>query len=206
MTMARPTTTAALLLAISLAGACSFLKAHNDPTRTFVLTTSAPKPSPAAPVATVVGIDRIELPEYLVRSELVTRSASNQLQIADYEVWGEPLKEGFARTLRRDLENELDGASVATAPFDPAAKPELAVDVDVQRFERVAQEGALLEARWTLRDLKHGTVVARRDARLREPVAGANTHAAVVALSHDVAALAAEIAAAVRTTTAERGR
>jgi uncharacterized lipoprotein YmbA len=198
--MTMRTKTAVLVLAMSLAGACSFLKARSDPTRTFVLTDSASKSPSAAPVATVVGLDRVELPEYLLRSELVTRSASNQLQIGDYEVWGEPLKDGFARTLRRDLENELGGVSVLTAPFDPAAKPELAVDVDVQRFERVGQEGAVLDARWTLRDVKRGTVVARRDARERQPPGDGDTHAVVAALSRDVAALAAEIAAAVRAT------
>lgn len=201
MTMRRRTR-AALVLAMALAGACSFLKARTDPTRTFVLTTSSPKPT-ATPVSAVVGLDRVQLPEYLLRSELVTRSASNQLQIAEYEVWGEPFKDGFTRTLRRDLENELDGASVLTAPFDPAAKPDLAVDVDVQRFERVAGEGAVLEARWTLRDVKRGAVVARRDARERQPLADANTQAAVAALSRDVAALAAEIAATARTTASQ---
>ena len=56
--------------------------------------------------------------------------------------------------------SELGAASVVAAPFDPAAKPDLIVDVDVQRFERVASDGAVLEARWTLRDGKRGTVLA----------------------------------------------
>jgi uncharacterized lipoprotein YmbA len=194
---------AALALALLLGGACSFLKAHSDQTRYFVLTSSAPK-QPAAPVSVVVGLDRVELPEYVLRSELVTRSASNQLQIAEYEVWGEPLKDGFARTLRRDLENELGGARVLAAPFDPAARPDLAVDVDVQRFERDVGAGAVLDARWTLRDVKNGTVVARRDVRERQPLADTSAQSSVGALSRDVAALAAEIAAAVRVTAAGR--
>ncbi len=187
----------ALVLAASLAAACSFLKAHSDPTRYFVLTSSAPT-STAAALAVTIGLDHVELPEYLSRSELVTRSASNQLQIAEYEVWGEPLKEGFARTLRIDVRHELGGAHVVSAPFDPAAPPEWAFDVEVQRFERVAGDAAVLEARWSLRDVKRGVVVARKDTSEHQPVADSNAQTAVAALSRDVAALAAEMAAAVR--------
>jgi uncharacterized lipoprotein YmbA len=187
---------ALVVVVIFFSGACSFLKAKHDPTRYFVLTPSA-KPA-ATPVSVAVGLDRVELPEYLVRPELVTRSAANQLQIAEYEVWGEPLRDGFKRTLRRDLEDELGGVNVVMAPFDPAARPELAVDVEVHRFERVAGEGAVLDAGWTLRDVKSGNVVARRDAHERQPSAAADAQPAVAALSRDVAALAAEIAVAVR--------
>ncbi len=191
----------ALALVLPLAAACSFLKARSDPTRYFVLTPSAP--TQATPVPVAVGLDRVELAEYLLRPELVTRSASNQLRMAEYEVWGEPLKDGFTRTLRRDLENELGGATVVAAPFDPATRPDLAVAVEVQRFERVAGEGAVLDARWTVRDLKSGTVLHRRDAHERQP-AEADGQAAVAALSRDVAALAAEIAAAVRAAARQR--
>ncbi len=126
-------------LAALFATGCSFLKARSDPTRYFVLTASAPE-KPAPPPAIAVGLERVELPEYLVRAELVTRSGSNQLQIAEYEVWGEPIKDGFARTLRRDLEKEL-GGNVAAAPFEPSAKPDVTVAIEVQHFERVAGRG-----------------------------------------------------------------
>lgn len=179
------------------AGACSLFGARSDPTRYFVLTTSsAPRPVAAPPTITV-GIERVELPEYLVRPELVTRSGANQLRVAEYDVWGEPLKDSFARTLRRDLEKQL-GVGVSVAPFDAAARPDVAVDVEVRRFERVAGEGAVLDARWTLRDVRHGTVLAQRTASERQAVAKEDAQAAVGALSRTVDALAGEVAAAVR--------
>src|SRR4051812_25802188 len=128
---------------------CSFLTAKRDPTRYFVLTSREP-PSPAASTEVRLGVDRVQLPEYLQRSELVTRTSSNQLTVAEYQQWGEPLKDGFARTLRRDLENEL-AARVATAPFDQANPPPLVIDIEVHRFERAAGQGAVLEASWTVR-------------------------------------------------------
>jgi hypothetical protein len=187
----------AFAMCLPMMAGCSFLKAKSDPTRYYVLTserTSAPVI--ASPIT--VGIDHVELPDYLNRSELVTRSASNQLTIADYERWGEPLKEGFARTFRHDLESDLGAGRVVSAPFDPAARPSFSVDVDVRRFEPVGNDAALLEAHWTVRDGTSASVVASGDARIRAPAAGANAAAAVAALSSAVASLGRDVAAAVR--------
>jgi uncharacterized lipoprotein YmbA len=182
--------------ALPFLGACSFLKARPDPTKYFVLTSEARK-GPAAP-AKALGVDRIELPEYLMRPQMTTRTEANQLKIAEYDRWAESLKDGLSRTLRHDLEKQL-GERVLTAPFDPAQKPALVADVEVRRFERVLPVGAVLEATWTLRDGATGAVLVTQEANLRQPVAGDDASAAVAALSTTVAALAAQIADAVRT-------
>jgi len=187
----------ALVAALSLAAGCSFLKPHKDPTQYFVLTSDArPARAPAAPL--VLGVDRVDLPEYLQRPELVTRSASNELKIAEYDQWGEPLKDGFSRTLRHDLEKELGAGHVVAAPFDPANKPPLVVDIEVRRFERVDGQGAVLEASWTLRDGKSGQTLATRDARAQRALDGDGARATVAALSGTVATLAGEVAGAAR--------
>ncbi|MCU1281932.1 MAG: hypothetical protein JWM53_5478 [bacterium] len=197
MTMRTQRTIVSLALVLALAPACSFLKPRADPTSYFVLTSEEPK-APAAAAPFVTGVDHIELPEYLMRPELVTRSASNKLAIAEYDRWGEPLKEGFARAFRRDLENQLGAGHVVAAPFDPASPPALSIDLEVRRFERVGDEAAVLEAGWTIRNGKSGATVARHDARVRAPLSGRDASATVAALSRALADLAAEIGAAVR--------
>jgi uncharacterized lipoprotein YmbA len=192
-----PTIVVLIALALPLATGCSFLKPRTDPTQYYVLT-SAEKKAPAAAAPVVLGVDHVELPEYLMRPELVSRSASNQLAVAEYERWGEPLKDGFARTLRRNLENELGAGHVVAAPFDPRYRPSLVVDVEVRRFERVAGEGAVLEATWTIRDGKTATTLVTHDARARQPLSAEDARATVVALSTTLAALAREIAGAAR--------
>jgi uncharacterized lipoprotein YmbA len=185
-----------LLYALALT-ACSFLQPKKDPTQYFVLTSDA-KPAAATAAPVVLGVDQVQLPEYLQRPELVTRSASNELKIAEYDQWGEPLKDGFARTLRHDLEKELGAGHVVAAPFDPANKPPLVVDIEVRRFERVDGQGAVLEASWTLRDGKSGQTLATRDARAQRPLDGDGARATVAALSGTVATLAGEVAGAAR--------
>jgi uncharacterized lipoprotein YmbA len=186
-----------LVVALPLVGACSLLKPHADPTQYFVLT-SAERTAPSAPAPKRLGIDRIELPDYLMRPEIMTRTASNQLKVAEYDRWAESLKDGFARTLRSDLELQLGAGHVLLTPFDPSHRPELIVDVEVRRFERVISDGVVLEATWSLRDGATGTVLVAKEGSLRQPVGCNDTRATVAALSTALAALAAEVADAVR--------
>jgi uncharacterized lipoprotein YmbA len=197
MTMAAPSFVLGFVVALPFAGACSILKPRADPTQYFVLTSEERK-APRVPVQKVLGVDRIELPEYLMRPEIATRTESNQLKIAEYDRWAESLQDGFSRTLRSDLENRLGAGHVVAVPFDPAHRPALIVDVEVRRFERVLPDGAVLEARWSLRDGASGAVLVTKEASLHQPVPGDDTRATVAGLSTVVAALASEIADAAR--------
>jgi uncharacterized lipoprotein YmbA len=183
------------LLVLLVAAGCSLLKPRTDPTRFFVLSTTDP-PEPATPIAQVLGIDHVTLPAYLEREAMVTRKADNQIDIQDYNRWGEPLREGFVRTLRRDLDGQLGTEHVQTQPFDPAHEPSLLLDVRVRHFEFVAGEGAVLEASWTLRD-KAGKELATHEAIEKLP-ALEDTGAEVAGLSKAIARLAAGVAEMVR--------
>ena len=105
-------------------GGCSFLKARSDPTRYFVLTSErAEKRRRRRP--TVVRRRRsrrpARVPDAARAGDALRRRTSST--IAEYDRWGEALKDGFSRTLRRDLENELGAGHVVAAPFDPRAGP-----------------------------------------------------------------------------------
>ena len=181
-----------------LSSACTVLQPKADPTRYFVLTTTPPA-APPAPIAAAIGLGRVKLPEYLARDEMVTRKASNQIEIQDYDRWGEPLKDGLVRTLRLDLEDQLGAERVITPPFEPDRPPPLVVDLEVRRFEFVAGQGALLDVVWTLRD-PTGAPLVQHDTKKTVPAPDRDVGAEVAALSKTVAALATEIGAAVRDT------
>jgi uncharacterized protein len=199
--MRRPALSSVLLVvALGCCAGCSFLKPKSDPTKYYVLT-ALPEAPPAQAARASIGVQHISLPDYLVRPELVTRRSSNELQVAEYERWGEPLKDGFERTLRRDLSVLLGDGRVIESPWDAAHPPDLILDVDVRRFERGSDGAAELEAGWSLHDGRTGAVVMSRAAHVREPIAGGGGgggDAAVAALSRAVASLARQIADAVR--------
>jgi len=195
---------------------CSFLKPRADTARYFVLSTAEPERSALArwsptsagdgrgeapapePSNRSLGISRVSLPEYLQRVEMVTRTGSNELAVSSFELWAEPLRDGFSRVLSARLSTLLGADSVVTAPWDASHAPDLTLEVDVRRFERLGSGTAVLDARWTLRGTGSGVTLASRESVWKEPVSAAGSEAGVSALSRTVACLAREIAEAVR--------
>jgi uncharacterized lipoprotein YmbA len=89
-----------LVLALALSG-CSFGK--SPPSHFYVLNAQEDAPPQPADHALVLRITHIGLPRYLDRFEIVTRSGSNELKLADFHRWAEPLEEGIARVLAENL-------------------------------------------------------------------------------------------------------
>ena len=159
-------------IAIVVAAACascSFWKPRADPTMFYVLTQAASPPaaSPAGcAAARVVGLGPIRLPEYLDRSQLVTRVAANQLRISEFERWAEPLGDAFASTLRQDLAATLPSDAIVVYPWNAPTHPDVEIAIDVLRFERVSDRAVEVAARWTIRD---ATGQVRFDQRVTRP-------------------------------------
>jgi len=182
-----------LTLALVAAG-CSFLHPKPDRTRYLVLTAQA-KRTDGPRFTGTVGLDQLTLPEYLQRPELVSRLQSNELHVADEDRWAEPLHDGVTRTLRADLATRLGLARVLAPPWETAAPPDVTLDVDVRRFERVASGAVELEAAWSVHA---GGQTNAHTSRLREPAAHADAQATAAALSRVLDAFAAELSVAVR--------
>lgn len=182
---------------------CSLLGPRADPTRYYVLTPSrgAARPSPALPP---VGLGPVTLPGYLDRPQLVTRTAENQLTLAEYDRWGEDLGDSLGRVLRQDLQERLGNQPVALYPWQSGQPPPLGVAVEVQRFERAGERAVELRARFTVRDAG-GRVLATRDVDLRRATPGTTPGDAVAALSDALGALADAIADALRAAAAPSG-
>lgn len=145
-----------------------------------------------------LGLGPIALPEYLAHPAVVTRVTASEIQLSPLARWAEPLDEAIARTLRQNLAALLGIARIASHPWSRAQRPDLAVALDVVRFELDARGDALLGARWTLRDAQSGEVLEARETSLVESAGGGDMDAGVAALSRALGGLSREIAAAVR--------
>ena len=180
----------ALGMSVALA-ACSVLPSPEPPHYEYVVLTTAPAASPPAGASAAVAIDRIRLPAYLERAELVTRVSDNRLEFSPRARWAEPLQVAVPRVLAEAL---AAAAVRVVERGDPAT--ERTIDLAIDQLERTAS-GARLRARWWLSQ-------ARRPAGANQLTAdeplppGASSDAVAAALSRLLVRLGAAIAADVR--------
>jgi uncharacterized protein len=184
------------LLSIGFALAAAVGCGTSAPTRYYNLSPTATADG-APPVHFGVMVGPVSIPASVDRPNFVVQTAPNRVEVDEFNRWVAPLGDGIGRTVTSDLATLLGTPDVATAPFanfDPAYR----VTIDVQRFDSVQGEAALLDAVWTVRKVTGGQIRSGRTVA-REPSQGADYEALAAAHSRALAKLSADIAAAVRT-------
>lgn len=191
-------TRVALLVSIALLTACG---GGSPPVRFFTLASEAPSQTAAAvgvPFTVVVG--PVTVPELVDRPQFVLRLAPNRIELTEQARWAAPLKSEIPRVVADHLAQLVPGARTATAAQRAATVPDYRVLIDIQRFETSQQEGATIQALWTVRPTV-GPAFGGRS--LVTENAGAGYDDLVAAHSRALAAISRDIAAAI---TAARGR
>ncbi|MBY0274096.1 PqiC family protein [Candidatus Binatia bacterium] len=191
----------ALLLAaaaLSLVTGCSYLLGvRTEPPRLFVLSTTPADGMQVVPPGTVLGFGPVDLPGYLDRRGIVRRIDANRLEESRTDLWAEPLGAGFKTTVEQNLRLRLPGVPLRTFPWPLVNQPDLAVAIEVSRFELTPGGTVELNARWSVRDPERGVVLLDHDAALVETVNGQGVEDVVAAMSRAAGALSDEIARAV---------
>jgi len=97
-----------------------------------------------------IGIGPVELPEYLDRSQIITRISPNELRVAAFERWAENLKSSFPRILMENLATLLNTNQVVLYPWRKSAPVKYQVMVEVVQFDAERGGDAVLIARWSI--------------------------------------------------------
>jgi uncharacterized lipoprotein YmbA len=146
--------------------------------------------------AVVVG--PVSIPALVDRPQFMLQVATNRVQIDEFNRWAEPLKDNIAHVIAGNLAALLGTTQVATTPpanFNPAFR----VSIDIQRFESVRGESALVEAVWVVHRLTGGAATSSGRTVAREPVQGDSFDALAAAHSRALAEVSGDIAAVIRT-------
>jgi len=185
---------------------CSIVPAPQpDVTHYFVLTAvdrggSNQGTNAAGPDAKLmIGLGPINFPDYLARSEIVTRAADNRVELSTVDRWAEPLDVTFKRILSHDLAIALGGAQVAAFPwFGSSSHFDYRVEPAIDRFEADGQGLARLTARWTVSDGAGDRMLYSSNTDLSVAATPGDHAAMAAALSQVESEFAGEIAAAIR--------
>jgi uncharacterized lipoprotein YmbA len=184
-----------LTLTLALVGGCG-----SSPKSSFY-TLSSERPQEQVdtrtPAAITIGI--VTVPDIVDRPQLVLRVDANQVALAEFDRWADPLKSQIRRVIAADLALQFPGALVSGYPqnVDPAST--YLVSIDVQSFESAPGDAASMTGLWSVRPPKLSAPVSGRTV-VHEPTGGAGDDALVAAHSRALAAVGRDIAAALRST------
>ena len=182
----------ALMLAIMLA-ACG-----GTPVReSFYTLSSAPGAGAQQSAGPSIFIGPVSVPEAVDRNQMVLRTGANEVEISEQYRWAEPLKAAIPRVIGDTLSRELGTSRVLTSRAAAALPVDYRVAIEVQRFDSSLEQGATIDALWTITKVDGGT---RRSGRTRvtEPAASKDPGALAAAHSRALDRVGRDIAAALR--------
>jgi uncharacterized lipoprotein YmbA len=182
-----------LVLTVFTVGACRL--PHQSQTPRYWMLAPIEGTRPVSEIERSVGVGPVDFPEYLDRHSVVRRTSSNQLHVAEFELWGQSLRENFTQVLGQDLEILVPGVVAVSFPWKgPNQNLAYQVVVEVDRFDAGPDDQVALDAVWSLhRGTSSGWVAGGRTA-IRVPLQGQGYPAIVAAMSQAVGALGREIA------------
>src|SRR5262249_51213301 len=135
----------------------------------------------------------------LDRTQIVTRTDADQVNLAHFHRWAEPLQEGIERVLAEEIGARVPTDRIATFPWRGVVARTLQYQVVVAltRFDGRPGGDITLDARWRILG-RDGDELAFRRSTLIEAAAGPGYDPMVAAMTRTLVTLGQEIAAEIR--------
>ncbi|MFM8331179.1 MAG: membrane integrity-associated transporter subunit PqiC [Candidatus Methylumidiphilus sp.] len=185
------------IAALCAAGLLALSGCGSSPATHFYVLSAVPAERPAEAGADIaLGVGPLELPEYLDRPQIVTRSGQNELNLGEFDRWGAPVKDNATEVLAENLAVLLPSNKISTYPWKRSAQIQYQVAAKITRFDRTEGGEAVLSARWRLLD-GEGEELLARESRYAESPTGADYGDTVAAMNRLLAQWSREVALAV---------
>jgi uncharacterized lipoprotein YmbA len=187
------------LAAALLLGAC----AETKPSNFYLL---SPVAEPSARTANAAGADGVALavgpvkiPKHINRDQIVTYASANKINLSEFNRWGEPLADNFARVLGDNLAVLVPTQRIVVHPWRIGTPFEYQVTVEVSSFAVRPSGNATLVARWAIFSNQGKAVNMSWRSSYVQKMGAPGFEASAAALSNLVAQLSRDIAKRVKT-------
>ena len=158
-----------------------------------------------APHIVLVAVGPIQIPEYLDRPQIVTRTAQNDLTFNEFDRWGGSLRDDIERVLIEDLSGLLASNGAAVLSWQRRTTGGYRVPVEVNRFDAVPGGSVLLKATWGIASHDGTKVFLTQAFSINQALSGNDYNTVVAGMSQALGALSQEIATSVKSLIATRG-
>jgi uncharacterized lipoprotein YmbA len=118
-----------------------------------------------------IGIGPVSIPEYLNRSQIVSRPGRYEIEISDINLWAESLDATIPKIVSENISKILSTDRVYIYPWTQKA-PDYQVKIDIIQFDGSMPGNVVIFSRWSL--LKDGeeTDIINQQFNTRKPIAG----------------------------------
>ena len=183
---------------------CAALAPRADPSSYYILGAlpeadfAADKNTAGVKANFSVGLSPIELPGYLDRQQIATRTSTNRLSYSENDRWAAPLAESFSRVLAQNISHLLNPARVIQFPWQSNDTPDYQVKIEVLQFEANSNQAAGLTAYWSVIGRNKKILISQR-SQLHRRAGSLATEDFVKALSETLGDLSREIVKTLQT-------
>jgi uncharacterized lipoprotein YmbA len=184
-----------VMLGMVLFALCLLSGCASPDAKIYTLSTQGGQPTAGRPLSIL--IERVSIAKYIDRPQLVRRSSDVQLNVSEFERWGEPLDSMIQRILAQDLQQILPAGSLVTTSETMSGREASTLELTVNRFDRDATDMIILQAQWRLH-YRSGQSGAAAQVSVSVAPTGSETGAQVRAMSIAVKELAIRIAQRLR--------
>ena len=149
------------------------------------------------PLDVALAVGPVAIPAALDRTEIVTRKAGNEVSFSEYHRWAGPLEADIASVMAQNIATQLETERVT--PFTQENifyQPTHRVVININRYDSQPAKEFLIDATWSIKDIKNNKLLLIRNSTIRESLASAEYEELVAAQSKALAAMSQEIAAA----------
>lgn len=163
---------------VSLAGLIVLLAACGSSPKTefYVLNADQGAVVQAANANTgpAVGVWSVVLPDFLERSEIVTRNSDFEINLGDFTWWAGSLDENMTRLISTELSRSLQSNRVVVSPWASFRKIDYQVTIRVERFDGVLGGETVLRGVWSLLDAAGQNELRREAFEFKASAAGSS--------------------------------
>lgn len=184
-----------IMAAVVLNG-CSTTRLH---TMRFYLLKAVDEPqkagTPACPGANVLslGINRVELPKYLDRPQIMTRAGNYEMKLTETHLWAEPLEDSISRVMVKNL-SSLVCADLKPWPWRASDSFDRRLNTRVILLDGTFGGDAVLDVQWSIVDEHTKKVLVTKESKFAEKIEHGSYESLVSAYSRLVASFSREIA------------
>lgn len=181
------------LVAISVLfmGACSILGGYSQKSTFYMMNSSGLEKISGKKFN--IGVGKVNVPDILNKPQLVVYDKdSHEVNILEFERWGEPLPYVLQGAITSDLMAYLPDSFVKSVEFT-SENLDYVVRVKINKIEAYRNDKVVLSAWWHIENTK-GKILARRQKTYEVKVKGENISDLVSAENEAVNLLSADIA------------